>query len=108
MSNQPSRMVDAAAILFTVLTAFLEIRHYIHSGDIYYPSAALTEVALGMFVRIASRHAGAPAPSVPLHREVLEAIRRRDAEGAHAAMMALIERTSRNVERNVRRNGRKA
>ena len=70
--------------------------------------AALTEVALGMFVRIASRHAGAPAPSVPLHRAVLDAIRRRDAEGAHAAMMALIERTSRNVERNVRRNGRKA
>jgi GntR family galactonate operon transcriptional repressor len=69
--------------------------------------AALTDVALGMFVRIASRHAGAPAPSVPLHRAVLDAIRRRDAEGAHAAMMALIERTSRNVERNVRRARRK-
>lgn len=69
--------------------------------------AALTDAALGMFVRIASRHAGAPAPSVPLHRSVLEAIRRRDAEGAHAAMMALLERTSRNVERNVRRGRRK-
>lgn len=65
--------------------------------------AALVEVALGMFVRIASRHPGAPAPSVPLHRAVLEAIRRRDADGAYAAMMALIDRTSRNVERNVRR-----
>jgi uncharacterized membrane protein len=42
----PARMVDAAAILFTVLTAFLEIRHYLYSGDIYYPSAGLTEVAL--------------------------------------------------------------
>ena len=42
----PSRMVDAGAILFTVLTAFLEIRHYIYGGDIYYPSAGLTEVAL--------------------------------------------------------------
>jgi uncharacterized membrane protein len=42
----PARMVDAAAILFTVLTAFLEIRHYIYSGDIYYPSAGLNEVAL--------------------------------------------------------------
>jgi uncharacterized membrane protein len=42
----PSRMVDAAAILFTVLCATLEIRHYIYSGDIYYRSAGLTEVAL--------------------------------------------------------------
>lgn len=42
----PARMVDAAAILFTVLTAFLEIRHYIYSGDIYYGSAGLNEVAL--------------------------------------------------------------
>jgi uncharacterized membrane protein len=44
--DEPSRMVDGAAILFTVLTAFLEIRHYIYSGNIYYPSAGLTEVAL--------------------------------------------------------------
>ena len=42
----PARMVDAGAILFTVLTAFLEIRHYIYGGDIYYPSAGLTEIAL--------------------------------------------------------------
>lgn len=77
-------------------------------NDVMVAFAALTEAALGAFVRIASRHAGAPAPSVPLHRAVLDAIRRRDAEGAHAAMMALLERTSRNIERNVRRNGRKA
>jgi DNA-binding FadR family transcriptional regulator len=76
-------------------------------NDVMVAFAALTEAALGAFVRIASRHAGAPAPSVPLHRAVLEAIRRRDAEGAHAAMMALLERTSRNIERNVRRSGRK-
>lgn len=44
--DEPARMVDSAAILFTVLTAFLEIRHYIYSGDIYYASASLTEVAL--------------------------------------------------------------
>lgn len=44
--DDPSRMVDAAAILFTVLCATLEIRHYIYAGDIYYPSAGLTEVAL--------------------------------------------------------------
>ena len=44
--DQPARMVEAAAILFTVLTAFLEIRHYIYSGDIYHSSAGLNEVAL--------------------------------------------------------------
>jgi uncharacterized membrane protein len=42
----PSRMVDAAAILFTVLCATLEIRHSIYAGDIYYRAAGLTEVAL--------------------------------------------------------------
>ena len=42
----PSRIVDAGAILFTVLTATLQIRHYIYSGNIYYASAGLTEVAL--------------------------------------------------------------
>ena len=31
----PARMVDAGAILLTVLLAFLEIRHFINGGDIY-------------------------------------------------------------------------
>ncbi|TMI98412.1 MAG: DUF2339 domain-containing protein [Alphaproteobacteria bacterium] len=42
----PARIVDSGAILFTVLTAFLEIRHYVYGGDIYHRSAALTEYAL--------------------------------------------------------------
>lgn len=66
---------------------------------------ALIETALGAFVRIASRHEGAPGPSVPLHRDILAAIRRRDAEGARAAMLVLLKRTSRNVERNVGKRG---
>jgi DNA-binding FadR family transcriptional regulator len=70
-------------------------------NDVMVAFGALTEAALGVFVRVASRHAGAPAPSVPLHRAVLAAIRRRDAEGAHAAMMVLLDRTARNVERNL-------
>ena len=70
-------------------------------NDVMVAFGALIEAALGMFVDVASRHAGAPAPSVPLHGAVLEAIRRRDAEGAHRAMMALLDRTARNVERNV-------
>lgn len=70
-------------------------------NDVMVAFGALTEAALGVFVRIASRHAGAPGASLPLHRAILAAIRRRDAEGAHAAMMTLLERTSRNIERNV-------
>jgi uncharacterized membrane protein len=42
----PARMTDAAAILFTVLTAFLQIRHYVNGGDVYGVSPALTEYAL--------------------------------------------------------------
>jgi len=76
-------------------------------NDFMVAFAALTDAALGAFVRIASRHPGAPAPSVPLHRAVLEAIHRRDAEGARAAMMALLDRTARNVEKNVRPRARR-
>lgn len=76
-------------------------------NDVMVAFAALTEAALGIFVRIASRHAGAPGASLPLHLAILEAIRLRDADGAYAAMMALLDRTSRNVQRNVRRGRRK-
>ncbi len=44
--DRPARMIEAGAILLTVLTVFLEIRHFIYNGDIYYRSAGLAEVAL--------------------------------------------------------------
>ena len=72
------------------------------NNDVMMAFAALIEAALGVFVRIASRHAEAPAPAVPLHGAILDAIRRRDAEGAHAAVLALLDRTSGNVQRNLR------
>jgi len=75
-------------------------------NDFIVAFGALIETALGAFVRIASRHAGAPTPSVPLHRAILIAIQRRDADGANAAMSALLNRTARNVQRNVRRGRR--
>jgi uncharacterized membrane protein len=43
--DEPSRTVDAAAILFTALCFCLEIRHYLHGGDIYWRSADLAELA---------------------------------------------------------------
>jgi uncharacterized membrane protein len=42
----PTRAVEAAAILFTVLVVFLEIRHYAAGGDIYRDSRGVTEVGL--------------------------------------------------------------
>ena len=49
----PARMADSAAILFTVLTAFLQIRHYITGGEIYHAATGLTEVALQICVGLA-------------------------------------------------------
>ncbi|HEY2134494.1 MAG TPA: DUF2339 domain-containing protein [Xanthobacteraceae bacterium] len=42
----PARTVDAAAILFTVLLGFLEIRHYANDGDVYAHNSSLAELAL--------------------------------------------------------------
>ncbi len=46
VDDLPARIVDAGAILFTVLLAIFEIRHYVTSGDIYQPVSDLTEAAL--------------------------------------------------------------
>ncbi len=45
--------MEAAAILFTVLLAFTEIRHYINSGDIYSVSSSLVEVGLQVCIALA-------------------------------------------------------
>ena len=44
--DAPLRMVEAAAILFTVLLAFMEIRHAANGGNVYRSFAGLTEIAL--------------------------------------------------------------
>jgi uncharacterized membrane protein len=44
--DKPLRMVESAAILFTVLLVFLQIRHYVNGGDVYRVSSDLVEVAL--------------------------------------------------------------
>ncbi len=51
--DAPLRTVEAAAILFTVLLAFMEIRHAVNQGDVYRQSAGLTEVALQVCVALA-------------------------------------------------------
>jgi uncharacterized membrane protein len=49
----PARMVDAGAILFTVLLAILEIRHYVTGGDIYRGSDGVVETMLYVNVGLA-------------------------------------------------------
>jgi len=48
----PARMVDAAAILFTVLLIVLEVRHYL-TGDPYGTASALAETALDVSLLLA-------------------------------------------------------
>jgi uncharacterized membrane protein len=50
--DAPLRGVESAAILFTVLLAFLEIRHAVN-GDVYAVGAHLTEIALQVCVALA-------------------------------------------------------
>lgn len=51
--DAPLRMVEAAAILFTVLLAFTEIRHYANGGNIYRVNLTLIEAALQVCVGLA-------------------------------------------------------
>lgn len=44
--DKATRIVESAAILFTVLLAFLEIRHFMNGGDIYRQTSRLGELAL--------------------------------------------------------------
>jgi uncharacterized membrane protein len=49
----PARMVDAGAILFTVLLAVMEIRHYVTGGDIYQHTNGIVEAMLYVNVGMA-------------------------------------------------------
>ncbi len=51
--DAPARIVDLAAILFTLLLAFLEIRHFMTGGDVYRHASGLAEVALHVWVWLA-------------------------------------------------------
>ena len=64
----PLRMVESAAVLFTVLLVTLEIRHYVNNGNIYAVSASLTEIALqvctGLAMAIGLEHVRARTGSM--------------------------------------------
>jgi uncharacterized membrane protein len=51
--DAPLRAVEAAAVLFTVLLAFMEIRHAVNGGDVYRVNPSLLEIALEVCVALA-------------------------------------------------------
>jgi uncharacterized membrane protein len=51
--DTPLRVVESAAILFTVLLAFSEIRHAVNGGDMYRAYVSLTEFAAQVCVALA-------------------------------------------------------
>ena len=51
--DAPLRAVEAAAILFTVLLVFMEIRHAVNGGDIYRVNTSLSEFALQVCTALA-------------------------------------------------------
>src|SRR5882757_4929708 len=51
--DAPLRTVESAAILFTVLLAFMEIRHAVNDGNVYASGASLTEFALQISIALA-------------------------------------------------------
>jgi uncharacterized membrane protein len=51
--DAPLRTVESAAILFTVLLAFMEIRHAVNGGDVYRDTTGLPETALQVCVALA-------------------------------------------------------
>lgn len=51
--DAPTRMAEAAAILFTTLLVFLEIRHFMTGGDIYSQVSTLAETALQVSAALA-------------------------------------------------------
>ena len=63
-----SRSVESAAITFTALTAFLEIRHLMNDGDIYRPGVGLGELGLqvstGLAMVIGLEHVRARVDSI--------------------------------------------
>jgi uncharacterized membrane protein len=51
--DAPLRAVETAAILFTVLLVFMEIRHAVNGGDIYRLNPSLSELALQVCAALA-------------------------------------------------------
>jgi DNA-binding FadR family transcriptional regulator len=64
-----------------------------------WPLGAIIETALATSFRLSSADWDGPIHSLPLHRDILDAIRRRDPDAAHGAMQRLLEGAADDVRR---------
>lgn len=67
-------------------------------NELLAPMVFLIESALSEMIKMSAKSPGARLNSMPLHKNVLEAIRRRDAEGARKAMLTLLDKAHLDVE----------
>jgi DNA-binding FadR family transcriptional regulator len=68
-------------------------------NELLWPLGAIIETALATSFRLSSAHWDGPIHSLPLHRAILDAIRERDPEAAHAAMQRLLADAANDVRR---------
>ena len=59
-------------------------------NELLWPLGAIIETALATSFRLSSAHWGGPIHALPLHRAILDAIRKRNPEAAQAAMHRLL------------------
>lgn len=74
-------------------------------NELLWPLGAIVETALTASFRLSSAHWDGPVHSLPLHKAILDAIRRRDAAGADTAMRRLLDAAAADVRRALT-NGR--
>ncbi|MEE8270167.1 MAG: FadR/GntR family transcriptional regulator [Alphaproteobacteria bacterium] len=66
-------------------------------NELLVPLGALIETALASSIKLSGSSPGATFHSLPLHKAVLNAIKRRDASGARLAMRKLLEETIKDI-----------
>jgi DNA-binding FadR family transcriptional regulator len=71
-------------------------------NELLWPLAAIIETALATSFRLSSANWNGPLHSLPLHKAILDAIRRHDAEAASAAMHRLLDDAAGDVRQALR------
>lgn len=70
-------------------------------NELLWPLGAIIETALATSFRVSSTDWDGPIHSLPLHRDILDAIRKHDPEAAHGAMQRLLEGAADDVRRTL-------
>jgi DNA-binding FadR family transcriptional regulator len=68
-------------------------------NELLWPLGSIIETALATSFRLSSAHWDGPVHSLPLHKAILDAIRRHDPEAASAAMNRLLDNAADDVRR---------